>query len=1038
MACRTKKSSPLDRPGQSHAQCAPSFSSPGISGGGWEGVLSQGKLVFVRPPPLPSPGNTGGGGKNLLQPAIALLLALALAAPCLAAKINYADNALPIFRNECMGCHNPDKKKAGLDLSTFQSAMAGSSDGPVINPGDADGSLLYRVITHADEPTMPPKRDKLPDSELNVIKQWILAGALATANGKAPLAKKPKIDLSFSAPAGHRPDGPPPMPHDMLLEPVIHAARPGAISALAASPWAPLVAVSGQHQVLLYNPDTLALLGVIPFTDGQPQTLSFSASGRLLLIGGGEGAKSGKVVLWDIVSGARVTDVGNEFDAVLAADITPDQSRVALGGPGKVLKVYSTKDGSLIDAVKVHTDWVTAVGYSPDGVLLASGDRAGGLRVWEARTDREFYTLDGHKGGITAVAFRGDSNILASASEDGTIKLWDMNSGNLARTIQAHPGGVLSVAFAADGRIVSAGRDRLVRIWRPDGSPDKQLDGFDDIALHAIFSDDGKRIIAGDFTGAVRVWNTTDGKPAGTLDANPLPLSQRIDVATAAIPAVQASAEQAAADLTAARPQLAAAEQSLQAVQSALDAARQAVADARNRLAAEKACVPSAATALAAARDDLKNKQADAVRLSQLQQQAKAAREQAAAAAESAHAAVASRQKAVDAAVAALAAAKTASSSTTTQPSVAVQQAQATFERANQDLAAAKDADTAAAAQLAKQVDALAAATAQVTQATAAVATAQHHVSQCETAEIQITRRIAADQVALVKANAAAADAENQLPPHRLAVEAAKVKLARFQAASDSAATAFVNTRSEILRLKAGQYFLTVYAARAEVADRQQQRDQMADALTAAQAAADKANADVAAAEKSLADAPNRLRARQAAIDQAKSALTAANAAVAAAQGVVSRKESLLHDAQELAGEIKTAASSNPDDKALAEAVAKAGAAADALTADVNAAQQMANAKAAAAKSVTDTVAAATAALAREQADIDAAPKAVASLKVIAATATADVPAKKAALDEAVATLNAVKSRADELNANYQKLTQDASLSPAASPPGKT
>ena len=32
-------------------------------------------------------------------------------------KVTYVDHVLPIFRNACNNCHNPDKKKAGLDLS---------------------------------------------------------------------------------------------------------------------------------------------------------------------------------------------------------------------------------------------------------------------------------------------------------------------------------------------------------------------------------------------------------------------------------------------------------------------------------------------------------------------------------------------------------------------------------------------------------------------------------------------------------------------------------------------------------------------------------------------------------------------------------------------------------------------------------------------------------------------------------------------------------------------------------------------------------
>ena len=43
--------------------------------------------------------------------------------------------------------------------------------------------------------------------------------------------------------------------------------------------------------------------------------------------------KLGHVVIWDVVTGRRIAEVGDEFDTVLAADISPDQSLVAFGGP---------------------------------------------------------------------------------------------------------------------------------------------------------------------------------------------------------------------------------------------------------------------------------------------------------------------------------------------------------------------------------------------------------------------------------------------------------------------------------------------------------------------------------------------------------------------------------------------------------------------------------------------------------------------------------------------------------------------------------
>src|SRR6185436_17527358 len=113
--------------------------------------------------------------------------------------------------------------------------------------------------------------------------------------------------------------------------------------------------------IVLTNGDTGELLGVLPFPEGTPQVLRFSRNGALLLAGGGRAGKSGRVVVWSVRTGERVIEVGEELDAVLAADISPDQSQIALGGPSKMIRLYSTKDGKLVQEVKKHTDWITAM-----------------------------------------------------------------------------------------------------------------------------------------------------------------------------------------------------------------------------------------------------------------------------------------------------------------------------------------------------------------------------------------------------------------------------------------------------------------------------------------------------------------------------------------------------------------------------------------------------------------------------------------------------------------------------------------------------
>src|SRR5262249_40152271 len=122
----------------------------------------------------------------------------------------------------------------------------------------------------------------------------------------------------------NKPSGEPAMPRSLPAVNVKDPARPHPVTALAASPWAPLVAVAGHEKIYLYDLAKRPLAGELPFPEGIPYVLRFSRTGDLLLAAGGKPVQSGKAVLFDVRNGARVATVGDERDLVLAADVTPD------------------------------------------------------------------------------------------------------------------------------------------------------------------------------------------------------------------------------------------------------------------------------------------------------------------------------------------------------------------------------------------------------------------------------------------------------------------------------------------------------------------------------------------------------------------------------------------------------------------------------------------------------------------------------------------------------------------------------------------
>jgi hypothetical protein len=442
-------------------------------------------------------------------------------------KITYDDHIFPIFESKCLNCHNPDKKKGDLDLSTYTGTMAGSSGGKIALSGDGGSSKLFTVAVHTEEPVMPPEGDKIAKKDAELIRTWIDGGLLENKGSKAKKRPKPAFTLG-SIPTGKRPEGPPPMPQDLLLEPVVTPTRSTVVADMDASPWAPLIAITGQRQILLYHSDTFELLGVLPFPKGNPETISFHPSGKYLIAGGGIGGKSGTTVTWDITNGREMMTMGNEFDSVLAADLRADLGGIALGGPSRLIKLWDTQEGEQIKSIKKHTDWVTALAYSPDGVLLATGGRGSGVQIWEAASGNEFHSLRGHQKAIVDIKWRADSNLVATASEDGTIRFWDMNQGKEVKRGTASGGGILALDYARNGKLISSTRDGRVQLWKADLTLEKQSQPFPEMITEVAFSHDGARYFTADWNGKIEVWNTLDFKKIGELSTTPPSVENRI------------------------------------------------------------------------------------------------------------------------------------------------------------------------------------------------------------------------------------------------------------------------------------------------------------------------------------------------------------------------------------------------------------------------------------------------------------------------------------------------------------------------------
>jgi mono/diheme cytochrome c family protein len=108
----------------------------------------------------PAAGNTAAPAGATAQPA--------------AGDVSFSKDIMPIFESRCISCHGGQRTSQGLSMKTYDSLLAGSDNGPVLTPGNADNSNLIQLVVKGK---MPKRGPKLTPDQIELLKAWINAGA---------------------------------------------------------------------------------------------------------------------------------------------------------------------------------------------------------------------------------------------------------------------------------------------------------------------------------------------------------------------------------------------------------------------------------------------------------------------------------------------------------------------------------------------------------------------------------------------------------------------------------------------------------------------------------------------------------------------------------------------------------------------------------------------------------------------------------------------------------------------------------------------
>jgi Planctomycete cytochrome C len=90
-------------------------------------------------------------------------------------SVYFAADVLPVLTANCVGCHGGTN---GLFVDTYETLMGSALHGPVVIPGNGEGSTLIKKLRGTTFGVrMPQGGPYLPDSVTNKISRWIQQGA---------------------------------------------------------------------------------------------------------------------------------------------------------------------------------------------------------------------------------------------------------------------------------------------------------------------------------------------------------------------------------------------------------------------------------------------------------------------------------------------------------------------------------------------------------------------------------------------------------------------------------------------------------------------------------------------------------------------------------------------------------------------------------------------------------------------------------------------------------------------------------------------
>ncbi len=166
-----------------------------------------------------------------------------------------------------------------------------------------------------------------------------------------------------------------------------------------------------------------------------------------------------------------------------------------------------------LERTLLATGPVLGAALSPDGRHIAACDQEGNLGVWNLDSGAELFRERVLPRRASAVAWSPDGSRIAVAGAAGEILIRDARKGGPVAAISSG-GGVISLAWSRDGRRLVSGHDSgAVKMWDPlTGASGIALPGHTDEVRTLSFSPDGRFLATGSWDKTARIIELEGGQ----------------------------------------------------------------------------------------------------------------------------------------------------------------------------------------------------------------------------------------------------------------------------------------------------------------------------------------------------------------------------------------------------------------------------------------------------------------------------------------------------------------------------------------------